>query len=162
MLPLAAIATTKAESNYWLGSVYAGLATAIIAVATCLTFQAELPILFIPAFLLIGIGPVLGYQFATGTLGSDWKPLIGGILGFILAPVAFIVWPLLVGALDKTQSVGKLFLGSIIGAVLGIAVFLIMLTLIGQNPYTIGLSFTMLMAVWGGSVGAAMIAWSVE
>lgn len=150
-------ATTASESkgNFWLTSLYAGLATAIIAFLAGLSLQWEMPYIYIPIYLLIGIGPVLGYQFAAGKLG-EWKPLVGGFLGFIF-PV--FGWPILVGLMSKEQSVGKLVLASILGAVLSICVLLILATAIGQNPYWVGPGFTAAMAVWGGTVGAAMDAW---
>jgi hypothetical protein len=140
-------------------SAYAGVATAVGAVATVLLFQAAIPVLYLPAFLLIGAGPVVGYQLATGKLGTDWKSIIGGLLGFILLILGFLLWPILVGAMTVGQSVGRLFLASLIGIVLGIVVFLIIGTAFGQDPIWFGTGFTLLWAVWGGSVGAAMTAW---
>ena len=124
-----------------------------------LLFQAESLVLAVIAFLLVGAAPVVGYQLATGRLGSDWKSLIGGLLGFILLVLGFILWPILVGAMTRGQSVGKLFIASLIGIILGIVVFLIAATAMGQNPSWIGTGFTLLWAVWGGTVGAAMAAW---
>ena len=160
MLPLTAITAERPATNIWTASLYAGLATAILAVATSLLFQAEIPVLYILAFLLIGAGPVIGYGIASGTLGSDWKPLIGGIVSFILLILGWLLWPILVGALSRTQSIGKLFIGSLIGFVLGVIVFLIAATVMGQNPQWIGTGFTLLCAVWGGTCGAAMAAWA--
>lgn len=160
MLPLTAMTAARPATNVWTASLYAGLATAIAAIATSLLFQAEIPVLYILAFLLIGAGPVVGYGIAGGTLGSDWKPLVGGIVSFILLVLGFILWPILVGALSKTQSIGKLFIGSLIGIVLGIIVFLIAASTIGQNPAWIATGFTLLWSVWGGACGAAMAAWA--
>ncbi len=160
MIPLTTMTATQSEPNLWRASLYAGVITAIIAVATALLFQAAIPVLYIIAFLLIGAGPVLGYQLATGQLGADWKPLIGGILGFILLFLGFILWPILVGAMTKTQSIGKLFLGSLIGIILGIIVFLILASAMGQDPAWVGTGFTFLWAVWGGTCGAVMVAWA--
>ncbi len=159
MIPLTAVSVSNRETNPWLASVYAGVLTAIAAFATILLFRAEIPVLYILAFLLIGAGPVLGYQIATGQLGSNWKPLIGGILGFILLILGFILWPILVGALSKEHAIGKLFLGSLIGIILGIVVFLIVASAMGQDPAWLGYGFTLLWAVWGGSCGAIMTAW---
>jgi hypothetical protein len=142
-----------------MAAIYAAVATAIIAIATALLFQAEIVVLYILAFLLIGVGPVLGYQLATGQLGSDWKPLIGGLISFILLILGWILWPILVGAMTRGQSIGKLFIASLVGIILGIIVFLIAATAMGQNPSWIATGFTLLWAVWGGTVGAAMAAW---
>jgi hypothetical protein len=150
-------ATAGSESrNVWMASAYAGVITALLAVVFTLLFQAEQLILYIIALLLIGAGPVLGYQLSRGKIFSDWKAIIGGIVGMILL---FIGWPILVGALSKDQSVGKLFLGSLLGIVLGVVVFLLLQTLFGQNPYFVGTSWVLLSAVWGGTCGAAMEAW---
>ena len=153
-------ATVASERrNVWMAAGYAGLITALLAVVFSLLFQAEQLILYIIALLLIGAGPVLGYQLSRGKLFGDWMAIIGGIVGFILL---FIGWPILVGALSKEQSMGKLFLGSLLGFVLGVAVFLLLQTFFGQNPYFVGTSWVMLWAVWGGTCGAAMEAWRTE
>ncbi len=155
MIPLTAITAPRSNTNPWLASVYAGVFTAIAAVAFVLLFQAESPVLYILAFLLIGVGPVLGYQLATGGLGTDWKALIGGLIGSIPV-IGLILWPILVGALSRTQSVGRLSLASIIGIILATVVFLLIATMMGQNPTWLSLGFTLLCAVWGGVCGAFM------
>ncbi|MEX1019210.1 MAG: hypothetical protein WDZ49_06095 [Litorilinea sp.] len=159
MLPLTTMTATRTAPNMWLTSIYSGVITAIAGLAFVLLFKAEMPVLYIPAFLLLGAGPVLGYGFATGRLGSDWKSLIGGILGFLLLILGPILWAILVGALDKTQNVGRLLLGSVIGLILGIVVFLSLGSLMGQDPAWFGFGFIMGWAVWGGTAGATMIAW---
>ena len=159
MLPLTAMTATRPNASPLMASLYAGVATALAAFATALLFQAENVVLYVLAFLLIGLAPVLGYQLATGRLGSDWKPLIGGLLGFILLILGWLLWPILVGAMTRGQSVGKLFLASLLGIILGIAVFLIVASMMGQNPSWIGTGFVLLWAVWGGTVGAALTAW---
>jgi hypothetical protein len=159
MLPLTTLTATRPTTNLLLVALYAGIATALAAFATALLFQAEMLALYLLAFLLIGVAPVLGYQLATGQLGSDWKPLIGGLLGFILLILGWLLWPILVGAMTRGQSVGKLFLASLIGIILGIVVFLIAASAMGQNPTWIGAGFVLLWSVWGGTVGTAMAAW---
>jgi hypothetical protein len=159
MLPLATMTATRPTVNPWMVSVYAGIATAVIAFATALLFQAEIVVLYVLAFLLIGIGPILGYQLATGRLGSDWKSLIGGFLSFILLILGWLLWPILVGAMTRGQSIGKLFIGSLLGIILGIVVLLIVASVMGQNPGWISTGFILLWAVWGGTCGAAMAAW---
>jgi hypothetical protein len=152
-------ATARTPASPWMASLYAGLITAIIAIATSLLFQAGLLILWIIGLLLIGAGPVLGYQLASSKIGSDWKPILGGILSFILVPIGWLLWPILVGALDKSQSIGKLFIGTLIGLVIGLVAFFILASVIGQNPYWIATGFTALCSGWGGACGAAMQAW---
>jgi len=158
MLPLTAVTAVSSEKSPWMASVYAGVITAIAAVATALLFQAEIPVLYIIGLLLIGVGPILGYDLAMGQLGRDWKPLIGGLLGAIPI-VSIILWPVLVGALSKQQKIGRLFLASIVGLVLGITVFFILATIMGQNPSWVGFGFVLLCAVWGGTCAALMVLW---
>jgi hypothetical protein len=142
-----------------MAAVYAAIATAIVALATALLFNAEILFLYLLAFLLIGAAPVLGYQLATGQLGSDWKPLIGGFLSFILLILGWILWPILVGAMTKGQSIGKLFVASLVGFILGLVAFLIAGTIAGQDPRWVVTGFTLWCAVWGAAVGWAMAAW---
>jgi hypothetical protein len=139
---------------------------------------------FIPAIvgLLIGAAPILAYQYSRGALGSSWKPVIGGILGFILfvaaiaidsmfdpsmvswvTPVlgllSMIIWPIVVGAMMPEQSIGRLLLASLLGLVLGIAIAFVVGLLMGQDPYAwTGLAGVLFFAFWGGTVGAAMTA----
>ena len=160
MLPLAVMTATRPAANPVLVALYSGVATAIAALATALLFQAEIVVLYLLAFLLIGVGPVIGYQLATGQLGSDWKPLVGGLLGFVLLILGWLLWPILVGAMTRGQSVGKLFIASLVGIILGIVIFLITASVAGQNPSWIGAGFILLWSFWGGTVGTAMAAWS--
>lgn len=159
MLPMTALTATRPSASPVMVALYSAIATAIAAIATALLFQAEIVVLYILAFLLIGAAPVVGYQLATGQLGADWKPLIGGLLGFILLILGWILWPILVGAMTKGQSIGKLFVASLVGIILGVVVFLITGSAIGQDPSWVTTGFTLLWAVWGATVGAAMAAW---
>ena len=159
MIPLTTMTATPPTTNPWLASIYAGVVTAIVAAIFVLLFQAEIPVLYGIALLLIGIGPVLGYQLASGTLSADWKALIGGFIGGI--PVLeIILWPILVGAISRTQSIGKLFLANLIALVLGALVFLVLTKVLpSQDPSWLGAGFTIATAVWGGACGAMMTAW---
>jgi hypothetical protein len=94
-------------------------------------------------------------------LGSDWKPLVGGLIAFILPVLNILLWPILVGAMTKGQSIGKLLIASIVGAILGIIVCLILASTIGQNPSWVATGFTVAMAVWGAVVGTAMSVWGI-
>jgi hypothetical protein len=85
-----------------------------------------------------------------------WGAVIGGIIGTILP---FLLWPILVGALSKTQSIWKLLVASIIGTLLGVAVFLLLGSAIGQDPSWFMIGVPAGFAVWGGTLGAFMIAW---
>lgn len=148
----------KSNANPWLASVYGGVITAIVAVAFVLLFQAEIPLLYIIALLFTGIGPVLGYQLARGALGSDWKSIIGGLIGAI--PVlSILLWPILVGAMTRGQSIGKLLLANIISIVLAVAVFLLLETMAGQDPTLFPLWVTLALSIWGGANAAFMAAW---
>jgi hypothetical protein len=156
MIPLATTMTaSKVSTNPWLASLYAGVITAVFAAVFTLLFQAESPVGYIIAYLLIGAGPVLGYQLATGQL-INWASLLGGIIGGLVPVLSIILWPILVGALTRGQSIGRLLLGSLLGAVLGVAVFLLLASAMGQDPAWFPFGLTMLFAVWGGACGAAM------
>jgi hypothetical protein len=149
---------TRPTTNPWRALLFAGLFTGVIAWATGLLFQADMLVLYILGFLLIGAGPVLGYQLATGRLGSDWKAIVGGILGFILLILGWLLWPLLVGAMSRNQSIGSLYLGSITGFFVGVALFLLSVTILGQNPSSIMVSFILLWIGWGATCGYTMAA----
>ena len=69
MLPLTAMTAPRSTASPLMAAIISGVATAIVAFATALLFQAEIPVLYILAFLLIGVAPVIGYQIATGHLG---------------------------------------------------------------------------------------------
>jgi hypothetical protein len=85
-----------------MASLYGGIASGLIGAAfmiIAVRHQVMPDALYGLAFLLIGAGPVLGYQLAAGKLGQDWKTLLGGIIGFILPLLSpIIIWPLLVWA----------------------------------------------------------------
>jgi hypothetical protein len=144
--------------NPWMASVYGGVITAIIAIAFHFLLPMNQPILWGLALLLIGVGPVLGYQLAAGKLGSDWKAIVGGILGSIIPIVGqLLLWPLFVWLFDRRFSLGRLYLGSIIGIILGLAVFFLVATMMGQDPYTwVGLAWTLAASMWGGAAAAFM------
>lgn len=178
MLPLIAVAVAPStRKNPWTISLYAGIFTAVVA----LIYVLVLGMPVVPAIvgLLIGAAPILAYQYSQGNLGSDWKPVLGGILGFILFAAGFflpealgwitlvlallsmIIWPIVVGAMMSNQSIGRLLLASLLGFVLGFAVAFVVGLLMGQNPYAwVGLAGVLFFSFWGGTVGAAMAAWA--
>jgi hypothetical protein len=147
---------TRPTGNPWSAALYAGVISAVFAVITSFLFPNSL-VGWVIAFLLIGTGPVLGYQIATGKL-VDWLSVIGGILGSILPIIIF--WPILVGALTRSQSIGRLIVGAILGAVLGWVVFFIIASVMGQDPGFLPFAFTLGSSVWAGTLGAAMTAWA--
>ncbi len=150
-------AARPTRTNLWTAALLAGLFTAIAAVAFALLFQANMLWLYILAFLLIGVGPVLGYQLAAGKLGAEWGSLLGGLLGFILLILGFLLWPILVGALTRGQSIGKLLLWSVLGFLAAAGVFLLVGTVAGQNPGWVMHGWVLGTSAWGGTVGAAMV-----
>lgn len=173
MLPFFAVATARSDSSPMTASLYAGIFTAVVA----LIYVLVVGMAIVPAIvgLLIGAAPILAYQVSRGTLGADWKPVIAGVLGFILFLAAFafpaatgwitpvlgilsmIIWPIIVGAMTEGQSVGKLLLFSILGLLLGLAVAFLVALWLGQDPTAWpGLAGVMFFSVWGGTVGAAM------
>lgn len=158
MIPLTAISATK-PGNPWLAAIYAGILTAIIAYAVGFFLQADQLIPAGIALLLTGIGPVLGYAIASGRIGTSIPGIIGGIIGAIPV-VSVILWPLLVGALTRTQSIGKLFLGMILGVIVALALFFALASTIGQDPSWFSLGFVFAYAVWGGICGAVMTSWA--
>lgn len=160
MIPLATMRATRPAGNPMLASLYAGVLTALIAYAAVYFLQADNLVLFGVALLLTGIGPVLGYAFASGRVGASIPGLIGGIIGSIIPVVSILLWPILVGAFTSTQSVGKLLVGSIIGAILGGVVFFGMASTMGQDPSWFGAGVILTFAVWGGACGAIMTAWA--
>ena len=149
---------TKRPANPWMASLYGGIFTAVIAAAYFLLLQTNMPILWGLALVLIGAGPVLGYQAAAGKLGSEWGAIIGGILGGILPLLGqLLLWPLLVWLFCRRLSVGRLYLGSFLGIILGVIVFLLIGFLMGQNPEAwFGPAWVISVAVWGGTVAAFM------
>lgn len=160
MIPLTAATASRSNTNVWTSALFAGGISAVIAWIMVMLFKAEIPAGYILGLVLIGAGPILGYNLAKGSLLSSWGAMIGGIVSFILPGVGMLLWPVLVGALDKTQSIGKLFLGSLLGIVLAFVVFFILANTMGQNPTWITTGVVFLFAVWGGTMGAAMAAWA--
>jgi hypothetical protein len=160
MIPLTAMRATRPSGNPLLASLYAGVLTALIAFAAVYFLQNDQLIPFVVALLLTGIGPVLGYAFASGRIGASIPGIIGGIIGSIIPVLSILLWPILVGAFTKTQSIGKLLVGSIIGAILGGVVFFGMASTMGQDPSWFGAGVILTFAVWGGACGAIMTAWA--
>jgi hypothetical protein len=178
MLPFASVAVVRSKENPWMSSLYAGAFTAVVALI--LVLVTGIPFLAGLVGLLVGAAPILAYQFSAGTLGADWKPIIAGIIGYILfiaalflpadsigwlVPVlgllSMLIWPLVVGAMMPSQSIGRLFLGSLLGLVLAILIALVVALAIGQDPYTWpGPAGVLFFSFWGGTVGAAMKAWA--
>ena len=176
MIPLTAMSATKSGSNLWVSSLVAALVTAVLAAV--MVYTVGMPV--VPALLglLIGAGPIIGYDLARGNFGSNWKPVIGGVIGFILFVAAIflpgetfgiiaavtgllstlIIWPIVVGAMSPSHSIGKLWIASLLGLIIGLAV---VSAVAGQDPNswlkTAGVLF---FACWGGTVGAALSAWS--
>lgn len=156
MVSITTATVARPAANPWIASLYAGLFTAVAAIIVSLLFQASTGWVWVISMLLLGIGPVLGYQLATGRLG-DWRSIVGGLIGAI--PVLFIIlWPIVTGAMTRGQSIGRLFLWHLLGLVLGVAVFFLLATIMGQDPGWVGFGYVMAYAVWGGTVGAAMAA----
>lgn len=144
--------------NPWMAALYGGVITAIIAIAVHFLIQTSNPVLYGIALLLLGVGPILGWQIAAGRLGSGWAVLIAGIIGSIIPILGqLLLWPLLVWLFDRRFSLGKLYLGSIIGVILGLVVFFVIGLLMGQDPYQwVGLAWTLGCSMWGGAAAAGM------
>jgi len=111
--------------------------------------------MYVPAILLVGAGPILGYALASGRLAI--LPLIGGIISSILFVLSFILWPLFVGILSREHRIGGLYLGSLLGFIVGIVVAAILaLSSYGQNPIWLSWAYILLSAIWGGACGKFM------
>jgi hypothetical protein len=133
--------------------------TAIAGYAASYFLVADQLIPFAVALLLTGACPVLGYAIATGRIGGSIAGMIGGIIGAIPL-IGVILWPLLVGVLVRSQSIGKLFLGNLIGFIVGMALFFAMGSTIGQDPSWFQTAFILMLVVWAGISGAVMTAWA--
>ncbi len=152
----AAMTAAKPKTSPWMASLYGGLFTGIIFAVFTLLLQTSMPVLWGLCFLLVGAGPVLGYQLAAGRLGSDWRTIIGGIVGNIIPGLGWvIVWPLFVWLFHtKANSFLRLWLGSLIGAILGLVVFFAIGLLMGQDPIWFGPGMSVLWGIWGGAAAA--------
>lgn len=174
-------ATSAAQTNTerWKASLYAALAAAVVALLMALL--KGVPVLGPLLGIVIGAAPIVGYDFARDALGESWRPVIGGLIGNVLFVIGFypglfsedigfvlvglvisilsaILWPIVVGAMSPNQSIGKLLLASIIGLILGLIVYFVAA---GQDPTSWpGIAAILFWAVWGGTVGAALSAWS--
>ena len=178
MIPLTAMSASQSSSNMWKTAVYAGVATGVIALV--MTLVIGVPVVGPILGLLIGAGPIVGYDLARGAFGNNWRPVIAGIIGNVLflagiflpgeafpvvagivGVLSAILWPIIVGAMVSEQSLGKLFLGSLLGLILGLVVALVVASTMGQDPSqwprVAGVIFWL---VWGGTVGAIMSSWS--
>ena len=176
MIPLTAMSVSKSSGNLWMASLAAALVTAVVAAV--LVYTAGMPV--VPALfgLLIGAAPIIGYDLARGNFGSNWKPVIGGIIGYILFVAAIflpgetfgivvvvvgllstlLIWPIVVGAMSPSHSIGKLWIASILGLIIGLVVAY---AVAGQDPNTwLKTAGILFFACWGGTVGAALSAWS--
>ena len=186
MTILTAMNAAQTNDDRWKVSLYAGLATAVVALLMVLL--KSVPVLAALLGVVVGAAPLLGYDFARGVLGANWRPVIAGLIGNILFIVGFVIlqvvgfaepgaaygwtvpalmilsiilWPIVVGAMSPNQSVGKLLVASLLGLILGLIVVLaVILPLFGQNPSSWpGIAAILFLSVWGGTVGAALSAW---
>ena len=180
MTILTATSVAQTNTERWRASLYAALAAAVVSLLMVLL--RGVPVVGALLGIVIGAAPIVGYDFARGALGESWRPVIAGLIGniFFIIGVVFhgvfaedfgfvvgglvisiltaILWPIVVGALSPTQSIWKLLLASIIGLVLG---YILAFVVAGQDPTSWpGLAAILFWAVWGGTVGAALSAWS--
>ena len=175
-------ATSAAQTNTerWKASLYAALAAAVVSLLMVLL--KGVPVLGALLGIVIGAAPIVGYDYARGALGENWRPVIAGLIGnvaFIIGialPAVFtddfgfvatgipisiitvILWPIVVGAMSPNQSIWKLLVASLIGLILA---WIVSFFAAGQDPTSWpGLAAILFWAVWGGTVGAALSAWS--
>ena len=155
MIPLTAMSASKSGSNLWISSLAAAVVTAVLAAA--MVYTAGMPV--VPALLglLIGAGPIIGFILFVAAIF-----LPGETFGIVTAVVGLlstlIIWPIVVGAMSPSHSIGKLWIASLLGLIIGLAV---VSAVAGQDPNswlkTAGVLF---FACWGGTVGAALSSWS--
>lgn len=180
MTVLTATSAGLTDTERWKSSLYAALAAAVVALLMVLL--KGVPVLGALFGIVIGAAPIVGYDFARGALGENWRPVIAGLIGniafligvvlpnvftddfgFVVAglPISIltvILWPIIVGAMSPNQSIWKLLLASIIGLILA---WIVSFFAAGQDPTSWpGLAAILFWAVWGGTVGAALSAWS--
>ena len=180
MTILTATSAGLTDTERWKSSLYAALAAAVVALLMVLL--KGVPVLGALLGIVIGAAPIVGYDFARGALGESWRPVIGGLIGNvafligIVLPAVFtddfgfvivglpigiitvILWPIIVGAMSPSQSIWKLLLASIIGLILA---WIVSFFAAGQDPTSWpGIAAILFWAVWGGTVGAALSAWS--
>ena len=180
MTILTATSVAQTSTERWKASLYAALAAAVVALLMVLL--RGVPVLGALLGIVIGAAPIVGYDYARGALGENWRPVIAGLIGavafvigialpavftddfgFVVAglPISIltvIIWPIVVGAMSPNQSIWRLLLASIIGLILGLIVYFIAA---GQDPTSWpGIASILFWAFWGGTVGAALSAWS--
>ena len=180
MTILTATSAGLTDTERWKSSLYAALAAAVVSLLMVLL--KGVPVVGALLGIVIGAAPIVGYDFARNALGESWRPVIGGLIGnvFFVIGVALpgvftedfgfvvtglpigiltaILWPIVVGAMSRNQSIWKLLLASLIGLVLG---YIVAFFAAGQDPTSWPqLAAILFWAVWGGTVGAALSAWS--
>ena len=179
MTILTATSVAQTNTERWRASLYAALAAAVVSLLMVLL--KGVPVVGPLLGIVIGAAPIVGYDFARGALGESWRPVIAGLIGNVFFVIGFypglfvedigffavgllvsilttILWPIVVGAMSPNQSIWKLLLSSIIGLILGLVAYF---AAAGQDPTSwLGISTILFWAVWGGTVGAALSAWS--
>ncbi len=180
MTILTATSVAQTNTERWKASLYAALAAAVVALLMVLL--RGVPVLGALLGIVIGAAPIVGYDFARGALGENWRPVIAGLIGaiaFVIGialPAVFtddfgfvvvgipisiltvIIWPIVVGAMSPNQSILRLLLASVIGLILA---WIVSFFAAGQDPTSWpGIASILFWAVWGGTVGAALSAWS--
>lgn len=180
MTILTATSAGLTDTERWKSSLYAALAAAVVTLLMVLL--KGVPVLGALLGIVIGAAPIVGYDFARGALGENWRPVIAGLIGniaFIIGivlPAVFtddfgfvvsgvpisiitvILWPIVVGAMSPNQTIWKLLVASLIGLILA---WIVSFFAAGQDPTSWpGVAAILFWAVWGGTVGAALSAWS--
>ena len=180
MTMLTATSVAQTSTERWKASLYAALAAAVVSLLMVLLKGVR--VLGALLGVVIGAAPIIGYDFARGALGENWRPVIGGLIGnvafvvgialpavftddfgFVVAgiPISIItviLWPIVVGAMSPNQTIWKLLVASLIGLILA---WVVSFFAAGQDPTSWpGIAAILFWAVWGGTVGAALSAWS--
>jgi|GEM_PF-481719 len=131
--------TTQPQISAWRASILAGIITALIASAFAILLQIEQPMMYIPAILLVGAGPIIGYALAAGRLAI--LPLIGSIIGIVghILSILSILLILLVGAGTIVEYVLAVTQIAISPLIIGVVTILLLLISLFIWPLFVGI-----------------------
>ena len=182
MTILTVMSFARANDERLNASMYAGLYAALVSLPL-LWFLDGRPVMSAFLGILIGAAPVVGYDVARGVFCAEKRLIIAGLIGYtpfatsilflnedrasvymvraLFNLLPFILWPIVVGAISKNQSMGRLLGASLIGVILGTIVTLVAMSAFGGDPYfDSGILVFLIFSIWGGTVAAALSAWS--
>ena len=89
MTILTAMSVARTDGNHWKVALYAGLATAVVALLMVLL--RGVPFLGALLGILLGAAPLVGHDLARGAFGANWRSVIAGLIGTILFVVGIFL-----------------------------------------------------------------------